>query len=299
MRYIPSAPYSGVPCGSHHFSLTTTDDCTAKGWVFLTYDYRKLIPFTGHDILADLNSLFSHYHTTLVLKHNLSVTNVFVAGYSAGGYVAQLAAAHWEPKPLGMFLVAAQGGKVLSPYYFAEKDPVGDVPELLRGYLDGGKEMRKVGALSQVGDDKEECAARMALAPVVWSRGLKLDLLTGIPGLSKKLREAGEADLETVIPEEARCLFPELLIDESFPPAYVVHGEEDTTVLMEESEALVEKLGMRKVIAEFVKVEGAAHQTMCFDAVYKSYMAEVMTWLEGRCVADEGEEEEDLEDDVV
>ncbi|KAF8539009.1 Alpha/Beta hydrolase protein, partial [Trichophaea hybrida] len=238
----------GLLYGNRVFFLRgLCDDCTEKGWVFLTYDYRKLVPFTGHDILADLNALFSHYHTVLVPKHNLSVTNVFVAGYSAGGYVAQLAAAHWEPKPLGMFLVAAQGGKVLSPFYFGEKEPLAEVPEELKGYLNGGREMRKVGPLSQLGNDKEEFAARMALAPVVWSRGLKLDLLTGIPGLSKKLREAGDVNLESLIPEEARCLLPELLIDESFPPAYVVHGEKDATVLMEESEALVRNLGNRKV----------------------------------------------------
>ncbi|KAI5786155.1 Alpha/Beta hydrolase protein [Pyronema domesticum] len=278
------------------------EDCTSKGWIFLAYDYRKLVPFTGHDIIKDLNTLFSHYHTVLAPKHNLSATNVFVAGYSSGGYVAQLAAAHWEPKPLGMFLVASQGGKMLSQKYYAEKEEeLGPIPEILKGYLDGGgKEMRKVGSLLQHGNDLQEFDNRLALSVEVHKRGLQLDLLTGIPDLSGKLRavEKNQEELEKLIPDEAKCLFPELLIDETFPPAFIVHGDKDTTVLLEESKSLVENLEKRQVMAKLVTVEGAAHQTMLFDAVYKDYMMEVIPWIQERCVADEGEEDE-MEDLIM
>ena len=237
--------------------------------------------------------------------HNLSSTNVFVAGYSAGGYLAQLAASHWEPKPLGLFLVAAQGGKLLSSHHYGlknvPKSPATDPPtEEVQTYLSG--ETRTIGALPQSdASQSAEFWARMRVAQEVWKRGLYLDILTGVPGLGARLREAeDDGTRELLVPEDSRCLFPELLIDETFPPAFVVHGDKDATVMLEESEALVAQLKSRYVPAELVVIEGCAHQTMVYDMIYRNYMSGVMPFLEARMVADEGEEEvvgdEDEED---
>lgn len=314
MRCVPPIPF---PCPSPPLphtplkSPSEKDDCVSRGWTFLSYDYRKLLPCTGHDLLQDLQAAFTHYHTVLVPAHNLSATNVFVAGYSAGGYLAQLAASHWEPKPLGLFLVAAQGGKLLSPHHYGLKrrdsstnptttttttpSTTTDPPptEEVATYLAG--ETRTIGALPQSdATQSAEFWARMRVAQEVWRRGLYLDIVTGISGLGARLRDVAAADdaaRERLIPESTRCLFPELLIDETFPPAFVVHGDMDASVLLEESEALVNRLKAKYVLAQLVVIEGCAHQTMVYDMIYRNYMSGVMTFFEGRMVGDEGEDE--------
>ena len=271
---------------------------TAKGWTLLSYDYLKLAPCTAADILANLHSLYAHYHATLAPAHHLSATNIFVAGYSAGGYVAQLAAVHLEPKPLGIFLVAAQGGRMLAPHYYACKAGAdADLPPDLARYIGPAPSAPPAAAVPQT--DVAEFRARLALAAEVWRRGLKLDLLTGECGLSARLRALGDAAPAAAcaaeVPERARALLPELLIDETFPPAYIVYGSADTTVRAEEALALVENLKARQVRAELVVVEGADHHMMGWESIYRGFFAGVVPFLEGRIVVDEGEEElEDL-----
>ncbi|KAA8914636.1 Alpha/Beta hydrolase protein [Sphaerosporella brunnea] len=313
--YLPATPLAGWPSPTILFfhgggllygardiiSRALCEDALKRNWSFLSYDYRKLSPCSGHDILTDLHAAFTHYHTTLVPAHNLSATNIFVAGYSSGGYLAQLAGVHWEPKPLGLFLVAAQGGKLLSDGYYGvkgEPQELGELPEACRRYLSipAAEGARVVGPLSQSGEDEEEFRARLQLAGEMWRRGIRLDLLTGIPGLSAQLREyAAEASgglcLAHIIPHSARPLFPELTLDESFPPSYIVHGDADTTVLPEESFALKERLKRKNVPCELVLVKDATHAALAGDMVYREYMAGVMRFFEGRLVGDEEEEE--------
>lgn len=254
-------------------------------------------------MLADLHAAFTYYHTVLVPRHELSATNVFVAGYSAGAYLAQLAAAHWEPKPLGVFLVAAQGGRLLAPHYFARKDTDADADadagsDATAPYL--ARRTAPVGALPQ--SDPATAAefwARTRVAHELWRRGLFLDALAGDDGLGARLARAAAAaaDRERCVAESARALFPELLVDESHPPAFVVHAENDATVLRAEADALVARLHAKCVPAALVVVPGAAHMALVHDVVYANYMAAGLAFLERRLVADEGEEDPDPDED--
>jgi hypothetical protein len=199
-----------------------------------------------------MHALFSYLHSTLSITHNLSTTNVFVAGYLNGGYVALLAGVHMEPKPLAMFLVSASGGQMLSS----------------SRYLD------------------------------------KLDALTGIGGLSSRLAVTTETEKrEEIVPEEARCLFPELMVDETFPPSFIVYwcGRKEEE---EESVGIAQKLKGRKVPTELVVVEtpvieqkqhlGVVESEKCGD-VYAESMKGVLKFFEERIVPEEEDELEDLE----
>jgi acetyl esterase/lipase len=374
--------YPGVAGGEA--GADDVDDTLARNWTFLSYDYRKLSPASAHDILKDLHAAFTHYHTVLAPEHGLSATNVFVAGYSAGGYLAQLAGVHWEPKPLALLLVAPMGGRLLGGHYYGVKAE-GEDGEEYKQYLPPHAEGKEVvGALAQT-EDEEEWRRREKVAAQLCKRGVLLDVLTGVPGLSAQLREfaaeAGGAEgmeediaaeqksvkpkstggcrsartsddssrgstnttsetttspttpttptssnrlksesfpkapkkhpshcpllppiaesspssliqgLTHIIPQASRSLFPELLIDESFPPCYIVHGTADTTVLPAESAALEARLRRKQVPCELVMVEGASHQAMGLEGIYCDYIQGVMEFFGSRILPDEDEEE--------
>lgn len=85
------------------------------GYAFISVDYQLLLPSTGHDILKDIQDLFkfitenniAHKKTTFEVDPG----KIIVAGGSAGGLLAHLAAAHISsPKPKGVLALYAAGG---------------------------------------------------------------------------------------------------------------------------------------------------------------------------------------------
>lgn len=89
-------------------------------YAFISADYTLLTPCTGHDLLADIKDLF-HYLDNSVNSDlasaapgvTLDASKLFVAGTSAGGLCAYLAALHATPKPKGVLSLYAQGGNLL------------------------------------------------------------------------------------------------------------------------------------------------------------------------------------------
>lgn len=124
------------------------------------------------------------------------------------------------------------------------------------------------------------------------AEGKALDYLTGVPGLGEKLRasrvtsiqprniivdapflashvssttmaggEAAIVDLDQ-IPSESKRLLPQLCMESSFPPTYLIHGLSDTSVTPEESIRTYDQLRELGVPAELSLIEGEGH---CFD----------------------------------
>lgn len=94
-----------------------------------------------------------------------------------------------------------------------------------------------------------------------------LDYLTGDHTLSSRLvsehsqegRVALSQSAESAIPQEHRNIFPQLNITSAFPPTYLIHGSEDSAVILHESETMERKLKGVGVECELIVVEGAEH----------------------------------------
>ena len=102
-----------------------TGRLSGQGVAFLSADYRLLSPSTGHDILEDIQDLFTYIRNDLNsalaeaagnsgLKVNADA--IGVAGTSAGGLCAYLCAIHLSPKPRALLSMYGQGGECLVRY---------------------------------------------------------------------------------------------------------------------------------------------------------------------------------------
>ncbi|KAF8474821.1 Alpha/Beta hydrolase protein [Kalaharituber pfeilii] len=148
--------------------------------------------------------------------------------------------------------------------------------------------------------------------------GTYLDHLMDYPGLGEMLLQAGMKDqrvdsssstsssgsnsssteaqrkkkqkMEAAIPQEIRYLFPQLNIDSSFPPTYLVHGTNDKAVDCRESKEMAKRLCELGVKCEIVLAGGLGH---AFDlpkvsgalgrVLWERYLGEVVPFLQ-KCV---------------
>ena len=86
---------------------------TAAGLAFISADYRLLPPSTGHDVLEDVVDLFTFLGRTPTLGSlHLDASRLAVAGSSAGGMCAFLAAIHAKPRPRAVLSLYGLGGEV-------------------------------------------------------------------------------------------------------------------------------------------------------------------------------------------
>lgn len=117
------------------------------------------------------------------------------------------------------------------------------------------------------------------------TEGTILDFICGVPGLGDKIRaskavknptaetfsadpristttQAGGEDALvdlSIIPDDAKKLIPQLVLDSSFPPTYLSHGTLDASVLPTESARMYDQLKVLGVDAELTFVEGFGH----------------------------------------
>ena len=102
--------------------------------------------------------------------------------------------------------------------------------------------------------------------------GTFLDNLTGIDGLTAKLRRLPYAEREAAIPTECRDLFPQLRVDD-LPPTVLVHGAEDTSVDVSDSDKTYAALTKKGTRAKYYRVEGLEHGLMSFPEKRRGHRA--------------------------
>lgn len=111
---------------------------------------------------------------------------------------------------------------------------------------------------------------RMQLCRMYLQLGVFLDHYAGEhdPSLSAKLRSVLDshgdprtlvATLRVLIPQKHMPLFPQLLIDSSFPPTFLIHGEVDSAVRPEESHNMARLLSIQGVEATIRIAPGEEH----------------------------------------
>ena len=85
----------------------------AAGFAVISADYRLLSPCTGRDVLDDIVDLFAFIARTKQLGAvQVDSTRLVVAGNSAGGLCAFLAAIHANPKPRAILSLYGLGGEL-------------------------------------------------------------------------------------------------------------------------------------------------------------------------------------------
>jgi acetyl esterase/lipase len=115
---------------------------------------------------------------------------------------------------------------------------------------------------------------RMQLSRVYLQEGVFIDYWTNLhePSLSERMRalitqHAKDglpssdiyAKLSDVIPEDARALFPQLLVSSSWPPTFIMHGDKDSAVHADESRHMLALLHKAGVPATLRVVDGEEH----------------------------------------
>jgi acetyl esterase/lipase len=271
-------------------------DVLAQGIAFISADYRLLFPCTAHDILVDVRTLFAFIGEQLnpalssssypgdPFNFHISPDHLAVAGASAGAYPARLAALYANPKPKCFFSLYGTGGNLLDPFYLR-------TPDAAQGDLDIGTNAR---FMSPGGLEARDTVAPIADCPMgfddttrsipgyadrlltlyvtLLKSGRYLDFLTGVEGLGQRLRTAAirsgvpvndeSYDWERIvdaIPPEANCLFPQLHISNTFPPSYLIHGNQDRAVPVSETTECDRMLREAGVRSEMVIANGLGH----------------------------------------
>lgn len=231
------------------------------GYAFICPDYR-LIPSggtTGHAILEDIVDVFAFLHRTefdfsaldgidlVAMKLRVDADKIGVAGSSAGGLCAYLAAIHASPKPKAVLSMYGMGGDFFvsspffvslsstdatvmkTPHYLAPKiqpffrgrellDPV-DFPEHLFPFPASNDKPVSDSPLSYHPDTYVipgyPANPRMLLARLYLQLGSLIDYYTGDhePSLSNALRSAlekfgGEQTSNSLVTEVLRDLIP-------------------------------------------------------------------------------------------
>ncbi|KAJ7274197.1 Alpha/Beta hydrolase protein [Mycena rebaudengoi] len=295
---------------------------TTAGYVFISADYRLMPSANLHDITDDIKDLFSFLSLESStfevdaggdLAHfGVDTASIAVAGSSAGGTCAYLAAIHASPKPKAVLGLYSMCGNLFTPQYLEHKTK----PFFLgREMLDplNFSEFIYPNSKSLPATAESELAyhpptsptpgfpanPRMPLARLYLQLGVALDYMCGQhePSISAKLRPVLEscadedlltlqAKMKALIPSEHHAVFPQFNVTSGFPPSFLCHGSVDTAVPPEDSRhmhMLLEKAG---ITTRLLVLEGKDHS---FDyapdaeTLYGTHFDEMVdflkTWL--------------------
>ncbi|KDN42974.1 hypothetical protein RSAG8_06500, partial [Rhizoctonia solani AG-8 WAC10335] len=312
--YLPSTPHvseipvvvywhgGGLSCAdrSSYLPLWLINKLLNAGWAFVSGDYKLLPPSTGHEILQDVLDLVAWVTSPGGLntsihqandKRVIDMNRIVVAGTSAGGYLAYLAAIHTRLEyPLrGVLSMYGMGGNLLTPHYLRRKiqpffrgRPLLD-PAQFEDFLSTAHPPPPTnGSTLEYGPDGIPSSPRMFITRALLQEGKFLDYLTGEHGLSGTLRVLDQPTISDV-PQEHWNLFPESGLSSGFPPTCLVHGTEDSAVLISESRALRDRLHNLGVLCQLFEVEGAEHSFDYQDgheAVLEQVFQVLQGWLE-------------------
>ncbi|KAF7968617.1 hypothetical protein HWV62_30009 [Athelia sp. TMB] len=241
------------------------DMCHKEGFAFISADYRLLFPGSGFDQIADVQALFAFLangvNAHLPAGNTIDAARLAVAGVSAGGHIARLAALYASPKPVALASFFGMGGDYMTDHIVAIKDTA-----LPFSWAPISEEaVARLGNPAPIAENPiwfsaqglQDELGRTALLPWWWKNGSFLDHLVGEDGWSARLRDLPYEQREAAIPADVAAPFPQLHIDKDFPPSFIAHGEADTAVLPGESKRTYEQLQKAGVRSELRIIPGA------------------------------------------
>ena len=233
-----------------------------------------LHPFTGLDQLEDALRLFHFLDSEFNGKlgragdtMTLDVDKIAVIGESGGGYIARLAALHAVPRPAALVSYYGMGGDMLADFWLNVRELQSIPRERVAPFLET-EPTKETGLPIFVQDGFFTDALRRTDA-FAWisQNGLFLDYLTGIHGLSKRLRTLPGDKRKSMVPKSAQKAFPEFYVDVSLPhpPVLFVHSKDDAIVPLSESLETHRQLKEAGVRTEIFLLDGAKHGQVSSD----------------------------------
>jgi len=202
------------------------------GYVVVTIDHRLAPETKLPDIAQDVKDAVAWAHGEGARVFSGDADRLAVLGVGSGGYLAQLAAETVDPPPKAVVSIGGYSD------ILADAFTQPDAAALERTHLTQEDAMRDVG---QQEITKRANAARLYL----WCRqqGNWVQTVTGMD-------PATQADA-------LDALRPIRHVTEHFPSAFLVHGQEDKDVPVQQSAAMAAELGRHNVPFELVVVPGA------------------------------------------
>ncbi|KAJ3140447.1 hypothetical protein HK100_009499 [Physocladia obscura] len=244
----------------------------SKEWIFISADYH-LLPESSLDHIRQDVAALQEWN----LKNNnalgIDTERVSVAGASAGSFVALLLLDHWKSiKPrsfVNMFGMVDTAGK----QYTEPRTTAATV-----GWNTPASEFR-----ANVETYKHYLTP--PFGPRIWDDQSPLDNLNNRSGLMGWLLLEGKIpnlingyDVEAVW-DSNTAFTPLKLISSAFPPAITVHGDQDSTVPIDDAYALAKAYERVGIFHQLEVVEGAEHGLM--PPVDRSeYWEKVVSFLE-------------------
>jgi acetyl esterase/lipase len=239
-----------------------------RGWLFLSADYRLLLPSTSYDQLEDMRALANFLASgalasSLPSDVSLDLSSIFVMGASAGAHTALqycLVAQHKPKALLNTFgMVDLLGSHYLGPRSVPSPTPASAVDPFIRG---------KPSAGSALLPPKLECADGRHV--IVWhtrQEGNKFDYMLGQPGISAQLAKLPTWEARAAaLNESQRAIIP-LLRAKELPPTFLIHGDNDTVVPLSDSEVTAKLLSEAGVRNELVVFKDGDHGFCSKDGV--------------------------------
>jgi len=250
----------------------------SRGFVFVSADYRLLPEVDGFDVLEDAQDAVAWIRTSLNIKlselgiGSVDPKNLFVAGSSAGGYLAAITAAQVVPRPkaivtfYGMFDVTSSRYSEPGSLGYIYKLPPVD-PESYNNFF---KESKPI-ACSPVDIVDFTKPNRLFSCVTFLEKGTYTKILFG--------NKTG-VNHDNLVPTK--------IVDGSYPPAFVIHGSADTIVPVSESEVFVASLKNSGTEYEFVVVPGAEHDFDWeeTDKFYDGYLLKAIQFIESHAVTE-------------
>ncbi|KAG2049087.1 alpha/beta-hydrolase [Suillus hirtellus] len=254
----------------------------ARGIIFISADYHLIPPGTGYDVLADVKDAIAFVAGDLNVqldqeladlgsgsRFRIDPTSIGVAGTSAGGFCAYLCAIYAVPKPKVVLSLYGMGGDFLTDQYLTPK-----TQSFLRGremldpaqfseYIHPFNDLQSTSDSPLVYHPKSyhipgyPANPRMLISRLYLQLGVALDYITGQhePSLSVALRNAihTEDPFDEALISDHKIIFPQFNVTSDWPATYLIHGTNDTAVLLRESRnlhSLLLKAGVEVILEE-------------------------------------------------
>ena len=258
-----------------HSVIDDPDKSLAKGYLFISANYRLLYPSTTQDLIDDVRTLFDLIAADGLRTHlpdgvNVDLERVIVVGVSGGNYLARAAATilslPFRPKAwLSMYGMA--NDFTLDHWVQAKDIPLSESPFPIKIDKEQYERYMRCEDLEVVSDAPLQIAPalrgvsdvknRVGIFVGSYIQGTLLDHIVNEPGLSATIRKLPKEQRLDAVPEEKRHLL--LPLHKDTVPLVLIHGTADTIVSVEESYAGLAEAKAAGVEANMFAVEGAEH----------------------------------------
>ncbi|QHW34286.1 alpha/beta hydrolase [Paenibacillus rhizovicinus] len=207
---------------------------TSAGFSVVNIDYRLAPETKLQDIVQDIQDALAWVRTTALQWYDFDVERLAVIGSSAGGYLSLLSGT-WTSKP-----------KAIVSFY-GYGDIKGDWYTRPSAFYCSRPTVSRDEAFSHTGD-RELTDGPFDRFPFYLYCRQQGTWVREVSGMDPLLR--GHA---------VSAFNPVELITPAYPPALLLHGDQDTDVPCEQSVQMYERLLVKGIPAKLVTIEGAEH----------------------------------------